>query len=83
MLLRISDDLKVWRVVQFATLLVDVSLLVTMRVMLQQQGRLDMGEWRSGDWFNAGFTVWVAIIRGAFLAGFGVGDGARDKVKRR
>jgi hypothetical protein len=81
-LLRASNDLKVWRIVQFATLVVDCGLLVTMWTMLKQQERLDLGDWRSGDWFNAGFTVWVALIRVAFLGGLGVGAKLEKKAKR-
>lgn len=79
-LLRISDDLKVWKVVQGATLVVDVALLGTLWVVLGQQGRREVAGLEGGDWFNGGYTVWVAVIRMAFLSGVGVGGGS--KVKR-
>jgi hypothetical protein len=76
-LLRASPDPKVWRIVQTATLGVDVALLGVMYGALKQQGRLGLGMWETGDWFNAGFTIWVAVIRGAFLMGVGGGEGER------
>ena len=80
-LLRASDDLKVWRIVQGATLMVDIALLATMWVVLKQQSRLEIGALKGGDWFNGGFTIWVAVIRAAFLSGIGVGE--ESKAKRR
>lgn len=71
-LLRASSDIKVWKIIQFATLVVNCGLLVTMWAILKSQGRLDLSEWRDRDWFNTGFTVWVALIRIAFLGGVGV-----------
>ncbi|KAF1831753.1 hypothetical protein BDW02DRAFT_571727 [Decorospora gaudefroyi] len=70
-LLRASPDIKVWRVVEAATLTVDVALVVAQLVELGQQGRLALGEWRGIDVFNLVFTVWVAGVRGAFLGGVG------------
>jgi hypothetical protein len=81
-LLRASNDLKIWRIVQFATLVVDVGLLITLWAMLKQQKRLDFDALVSGDWLNAGFTVWVAAIRVAFLGGLGVGTKPGKKAKR-
>ncbi|KAF1845008.1 uncharacterized protein K460DRAFT_365923 [Cucurbitaria berberidis CBS 394.84] len=78
-LLRASPDPKVWRVVQAATLLVDVALLATMYGALKQQGRLETTKWRGGDYFNFLFTVWVAVVRIAFLMGIGGADGGNSK----
>lgn len=78
-LLRVSPDPKVWRVVQAATLAVDIALLATMYGALQQQGRSATVNWRGGDWFNMLFTVWVAVIRVAFLMGVGAEDGSSAK----
>lgn len=70
-LLRASPDPKVWKIVQAATLGVDISLLITMYLMLAQQGRLETKAWRGGDWSNIGLTVLVAVIRTAYLMGIG------------
>lgn len=79
MLLRASDDPKVWRVVQAATLGVDFGILATLWNALRMQGRSGVGEWTGGDWGNIGFTCLVAVIRVGFLAG--VGGGKREGKK--
>jgi hypothetical protein len=81
-LLRASNDLKVWRIVQGATLGVDLALLATLYALLVQQGRLDIKMWKGGDWFNMVFTVWVALIRIAYLLGIG-GEAGGDERKTR
>lgn len=78
-LLRATSDLTVWRIVQAATLAVDLALLVVLWALLKEQGRLSLGDWRAGDWGNFGFTAWVALIRMAFLWGWGV---ERDELER-
>ena len=79
-LLRASSDPKIWRIVQAATLAVDVSLIATMFAGLEKQGRLDTAEWRGIEWLNLGFTVWVALIRVGFLSNLGGQD--ERKVKK-
>jgi hypothetical protein len=78
-LLRASSDPKVWRIVQAATLAVDVSLIVVGLVNLEQQGRLSLEMWRGIDWVNILFTVWVGLIRIGFLMGVGGGNDTRAK----
>lgn len=71
-LLRASQDPKVWRIVQAATLAVDISLIAIMLGALEMQGRIWVwGEWRSIERFNLGFTVVIALGRIAFLMGVG------------
>lgn len=79
-LLRASDDPKVWRIVQSATLGVDLGILATLWNALRMQGRSGVGQWEGGDWMNIGFTCLVAVIRGAFLAGVGGGERVGKKV---
>jgi hypothetical protein len=74
-LLRVSPDPKVWRVVQAATLAVDVSLIVIMAAALQQQGRLSTAKWRGIEWFNMFFTACIALGRVAYLMGIGGSEG--------
>jgi hypothetical protein len=45
-LLRASPDPKVWKIVQAATLNVDVALIATMFVSLEKQGRPGLERWR-------------------------------------
>jgi hypothetical protein len=76
--LRASQDAKVWRIVQAATLAVDVSFIGIMLGALKMQGRLGTwGEWRGIESFNLGFTVMIALGRIAFL--MGIGEGNVDK----
>lgn len=77
-LLRASPDLKVWRIVQAATLGVDISLLAIFYDMLRLQGRLDLRAWHSGDCLNIGFTVLVGLFSVDLM---GVG-GDREKKER-
>ncbi|KZM28703.1 hypothetical protein ST47_g168 [Ascochyta rabiei] len=76
-LLRASLDPKVWMIVQAATLGVDIAILVTIYDALRLQERLDVRAWYGGDWFNVGFTVWVGLIRVAYLLGIGVDENKR------
>lgn len=78
-LLRMSDDPQVWRIVQSATLGLDLGILATLWNALRMQGRSGVGEWAGGDWGNIGFTCLVAVIRVGFLAG--VGGGKREGKK--
>jgi hypothetical protein len=80
-LLRASSDAKVWRIVQGATLMVDISLIAIMFAGLNQQGRLAMDKWRGMEWFNMIFTAVITLGRVAYL--MGVGGGADGKIKKR
>jgi hypothetical protein len=67
-LLRASPDPTVWRIVQGATLAVDLSLIAVMAKALEMQGKLGKwGEWRGMEKFNMLFTVAIALGRMAFL----------------
>lgn len=72
--LRVSKDIRVWRVVILAVLVVDVAMLTSNYASLKQQGRLSLGAMRSADWSNILFTGLVTPIRVFFLAGVGVSD---------
>lgn len=77
--LRASPDLKVWRIVMAAVLMIDVAMLASTYVSLEHQGRLEFEHWRWQDWGNVAYTGGVAIIRCAFLAGLGVGVESKAK----
>lgn len=68
--LRVSNDIKVWRVIIGGVLVVDMVILASIYASLKQQGRL--GSLRSADWGNVLFTGLVTVIRILFLAGVGV-----------
>lgn len=69
--LRVTNEIKVWRVIIAGILVIDVAILASVYVSLEQQSRL--GALRSTDWGNIVFTGLVSIIRASFLAGVGVG----------
>ena len=63
-------DLKVWRIVQFGILLIDLGLLWGVWVA-HVEGGVDWGRWEGGEWANNGILGLVAVIRSAFLLGVG------------
>jgi hypothetical protein len=77
--LRVSDEIRVWRVVIGGVLLIDIAMLVSIYVSLKQQERLSLGAMRSADWGNILFTGLVTVIRIFFLAGVGVQQHAKSK----
>ncbi|KAF4946780.1 hypothetical protein FGADI_10984 [Fusarium gaditjirri] len=79
-LLRVSSDIKVWRVVIGGVLLIDIAILVSVFVSMKQQGRSELSMFRWQDWGNYLFTGWVAVVRALFLAGVGVGGVKKGKV---
>lgn len=79
--LRATSDLRVWRIIIGAVLLVDIALLTSLYMSLEQQGRLELAAWRRQDWGNLLFTGWVTILRSLFLVG--VGFGAERKGNKR
>lgn len=80
LVLRISKDIQVWRVVILAVLVVDIAMLSSNYASLKQQDRLNLGAMRSADWFNVLFTGLVTVIRILFLAGLGVRNTKRKNL---
>ncbi|KAF2474858.1 uncharacterized protein BDR25DRAFT_301467 [Lindgomyces ingoldianus] len=78
-LLRYSTDLQVWRIVQFADLIVDVAYFWAVWEGLGAQGRLDLGTWRAEDWGSLGITGCATAVRMAFLMEVGFGRRAGEK----
>lgn len=83
--LRVTRDRNVWKILQAATLLVDTCILWDVYVNAVHQGRTDPRTWPMGESAGVAFTVWVWVVRAAFLADVGlpaardVGDGAAKK----
>jgi hypothetical protein len=80
-LLRYTTDLNIWRIVQFACLIVDFTEFWGGFGALGTQGRLDVGTWRVEDWATMGITGTATLVRMAFLMGIGLGS-AGNKVKK-
>ena len=70
-LLRYTDDVNVWRIVQVACLVVDLAYYWSVWRVLGAQGRLSVTTWRSEDWGSVGITAVAGIVRTAFLMGVG------------
>ncbi|KAK2670744.1 hypothetical protein RAB80_013166 [Fusarium oxysporum f. sp. vasinfectum] len=62
-LLRVSSNIKVWRVVIGGVLLIDIAILLSVFVSMKQQGRSEFSMFRWQDWGNYLFTGWVAVVR--------------------
>jgi hypothetical protein len=82
-LLRYTNDIGVWKILEGAILTIDLVMLQGLWEMLGRQGRRYVGEGglRGMDWLTLGITVGVAAVRSAFL--LGIGFGKVDKAGRR
>lgn len=69
-------NVKIWRIVQFGILLIDLGLLYGV-YYADPKAALDVGVWGSRDWTGNGILGMVAMIRSAFLVGLG-GVGVED-----
>ncbi|KAI5460091.1 hypothetical protein BGZ63DRAFT_406037 [Mariannaea sp. PMI_226] len=81
LLLRYTDDIKIWKIVQFGILWADFTLLTSMYVAMRLQGRLAIADWRQEDWVGGVITVICTILRVTFVLGIGVKE-HRNKGKR-
>jgi hypothetical protein len=70
-LLRATNDLKVWKYVEAAILLIDIAMLYSAWDAFRLQDRLLPTTWRGEDWGTVGLTVYVTVLRIAFLAEVG------------
>lgn len=72
-LLRYTDDVNVWKIVNGGLLGWDICVLCGSYTMLAYQGRLDPSSWRVMDWAQIGLTTYVGVLRALFVAGVGLG----------
>lgn len=77
--LRVTNEVAVWRVTNAGILLVDITMLISFYLSLKQQHRLSFGAIRGVDWGNFGFTLLNAAVRITFLAGAGVSKETKRK----
>ncbi len=80
-LLRYTNDVKIWKIVQLGILIVDVVGLYSLWDGLGRQGRLDPRGWRGEDWGCVGITGFVTVLRMMFMAEVGFRSG-RARMKR-
>ncbi|KAF2683445.1 hypothetical protein K458DRAFT_419044 [Lentithecium fluviatile CBS 122367] len=80
-LLRYTTDTTIWRIVQFACLIVDFTYFWGAFGALSAQGRLAAATWRAEDWGAVAITGTATLVRVLFLMGVGLGSG-KKAVKR-
>ena len=71
-LLRYTMDVNIWKILEAATLTYDLVLLYSIHHGLGRQGRLSSGALRWEDWGDIAITGQAAVVRTAFLFGFGL-----------
>src|ERR1700761_3399586 len=71
-LLRYTKDVKIWKIIQAAVLIYDLSLLYSNYYSLKQQGRLSVSALRWEDWGGIFISFQAAVVRSAFLLGVGL-----------
>jgi hypothetical protein len=81
-LLRYTYDHKIWNIIQIADFLVDVAYFWAVYEVLSVQGRLGVSTWRAEDWGSVVITGTAGLVRLAFLARVGFGDGRKNGSKR-
>lgn len=78
-LLRYTMDLGIWKIIQGAVLVYDLSLLYSNYDALGMQGRLSLQALRFEDWGSIIITAQAAVVRSAFLLGVGLGKGQKQR----
>ena len=78
MLLRSTDDLKVWKIVLAGIVLCDVLHLWGSLEVLGSQGFWDVRKWRWEEWVSLGMLWGPGAMRVMFCAGVGLGEEERD-----
>ena len=76
-LLRYTNDIQIWKILEAAVLIYDFSLLYSNYYALAQQGRLSFGALRLEDWGAIAITAQAVIVRTAFLLGVGLKSRAK------
>jgi hypothetical protein len=77
--LRVSSDAKIWKIIQAAVLAVEAGFLATTAVTLEEQGRLALGKLQGGEYVTIGGILPFMMIRVAYLIGIGGNGGTRTK----
>ena len=82
-LLRSTDDLKVWKIVLAGIALCDVLHLWGSLEVLGLRGFWDVRTWRWEDWVSLGMLWGPGAMRVMFCAGVGLGKEERDGKKEK
>ncbi|KAF9692457.1 hypothetical protein EKO04_009333 [Ascochyta lentis] len=73
-LLRYTQDIKIWHLVQIALLIVDFAYFPAVFGALNEQMRVLPETWRAEDWGSLAITGTATLVRLAFLARAGFTD---------
>lgn len=85
LVLRATDDLRVWRTLLFGLLVADFGHLYSVKD-LGHTTYWQFWTWNAMGWGNVGFVYMGALTRIAFLLGFGVGSPeamSKSRIKSR
>lgn len=81
-LLRYTQDIKVWHIVEIANLIVDFAYFPAVFGALKEQGRVLPETWRAEDWGSLAITGVATLVRLTFLARVGFADQDQDRDER-
>ena len=73
-LLRYTNDIKIWHIIEIAILLVDFAYFPAVFGALNAQMRVLPETWRAEDWGSLVVTGTATLVRLAFLARLGFDD---------
>lgn len=80
-LLRYTEDVHIWKILQTAVLTYDCALLYSSFHALAQQERLSASSWRFEDWGCIIITFQAMVVRTLFLLGVGLAQKDRTLKK--
>ncbi|KAI8650991.1 hypothetical protein NCS57_01434700 [Fusarium keratoplasticum] len=78
---RYTQDVVVWKILHFAILWADFTMLTSIYVAMRLEGTLAISNWRPLDWFSIVVTGICTVLRALFVLGVGVKPSG-GKVKR-
>ena len=81
LVLRVTSDLKIWRMLLFCLLVADLGHLYSVSALGLQIYWNVLG-WNAIDWGNVAFVYAGATVRMFFLLGFGVGSPGQQATRR-
>jgi hypothetical protein len=83
LLLRYTDDVRVWKITNLGILMVDLSLLWAMFEMHFVSPEMSAMEIRSEDWMNCFLTLLAVVMRLSFIAEIGVKTEGGKELKNK
>jgi hypothetical protein len=75
-LLRYTDDVKVWRIINVGMIAWDACILRGCYITLAAQGKLAPGTWGFDDRLAVGLPALVGLVRVLYVAGVGLDSGS-------